>query len=307
MDLNDYMVRAAETDQTKGQEDAVKIGLLGIAGEAGSVVSEAKKWSREKNSSQGLEENIREELGDLMWYVALLARSLDLDLNKILEENLDKTRELWSNNTPALSIYDDHCYPDEKFLRNMTVRFEEDRSGAIAIVRMKPLDELAERFHTEKKRKYGKVQMGDDLDDNSAIEDGYRYHDIIHLAHATVLGWSPVLRALMGAQRKSVGNKDRTEDGARAKAIEEGLAAFVFNYLEPYDFATDYIDWNLLKHVRRTVSGLEVSNQPVMAWRNTYEQAFQVFVQLRDRGGGLVKCDLDKRELIFLNEAEVGE
>jgi len=97
------------------------------------------------------------------------------------------------------------------------------------------------------------------------------------------------------------------EDGARAKAIEEGLAAFVFNYLEPYDYDAKYIDWNLLKHVRRTVIDLEVSNQPVAAWRSAYEQAFSIFLQLRDNRGGLVKCDLDKRQLTFFNELLVTE
>ena len=42
----------------------------------------------------------------------------------------------------------------------------------------------------QKDRKEGVSQLGNDLGDNAAVEDGYRYHDVIHLAHATVLGWS---------------------------------------------------------------------------------------------------------------------
>ena len=307
MDLNEFMERAMATDQIDGQEEAIRIGLFGIAGEAGSVVSEAKKWLRDGKLSSGLESNIREELGDLLWYVALLAKRLGMDLNSIAEANLQKTHELWSSDLSVLPAYDNHDCPNQKFLRQMVVRFEENCSDQMPIVKMIPEGELAERFQQERLRKNDCSQLGDDLNDNAAIDDGYRYHDIIHLAHATVLGWSPVLRALMGAQRRNVGDKDRVEDGARAKAIEEGLAAFVFNYLEPLDFSSEHLDWNLFKHVRRTVRGLEVSNQSVAAWRSAYEQAFEIFVKLREHQGGLVMCDLDERKLIFVNGIKAGE
>ena len=162
---------------------------------------------------------------------------------------------------------------------------------------MVPQDELAERVKRESDRKEAPAQLGDPLDDNAAIEDGYRYHDIIHLAHATVLGWSPVLRALMRAKRKDVGERDRTEDGARAIAVEEGLAAFVFNYLEPSCFEPDAIGWDLLRHVQRTVRGLEVASQPLIAWRSAYTQAFEIFPRLCEAKGGVVECNLDTREL----------
>ncbi|MCQ3811788.1 MAG: nucleoside triphosphate pyrophosphohydrolase family protein [Acidimicrobiia bacterium] len=143
MDLNEYKQQSAETDQMDDQEEAVKIALFGIAGEAGSVVSEGKKWFRDAGLSQGLEENVKEELGDLLWYVAALARRLNIDLNQVIQENLQKTRELWSSDMGPLPDYDDHRFPEQKFLRNMEVRFVEDRTGQVAIVRMEPQGELA--------------------------------------------------------------------------------------------------------------------------------------------------------------------
>lgn len=302
MEINEFVELTAETDHFTDQDKAITIGLFGIAGEAGSIVSEAKKWFRGKSLPEGLKANISEELGDLMWYIGHLARRLDIDLEEVIGQNSRKNKELWSSEGLSHIPYDNHGHDNEKFLRQMEVGFEEVITDDLVKVRMVPKGELSERINRERERKGMSAQLGDDLDDNSTVDDGYRYHDIIHLAHATVLGWSPVLRALMGAQRKSVGDKDRVEDGARAKAIEEGLAAFVFNYLESHGFEADYIDWNLFKHIRRTVSGLEVSIQPVAAWRNAYEQAFSVFLQLRDNGGGTVMCDLDKRQLVFLNE-----
>ena len=297
MDLQEFVDRAAATDGFESDERAIQVALFGIAGEAGEVVSEAKKFFREGGPLPGLGNRVSEELGDLLWYIALLARRLGLDLSTIAQQNLNKTDALWSSTMPPPPDYDHHAYDRQKLLRRMEVKFVEDRSGAVPVVRMIPLGELAERVNEERDRKRKLGQLGDPLDDNAAIDDGYRYHDIIHLGHAAVLGWSPVLRALMGAKRKNVGDCDRVEDGARAIAIEEGLTAFVFNHLEQFDFEPDAIGWDIFKHVQRTVRGLEVASQPVVAWRSAYTQAFKIFVRLRDACGGVVECDLDAREL----------
>ena len=297
MDLQEYVNQAAATDGVESDERAIQVALFGIAGEAGEVVSVAKKFFREGGPLPGLGNRVSEELGDLLWYIALLARRLGLDLNTIAQQNLNKTDALWSSTMPLPPDYDHHAYDRQKLLRRMKVKFVEDRSSAIPVVRMIPLGELAERVNEERDRKRKLDQLGDTLDDNAAIDDGYRYHDIIHLAHATVLGWSPVLRALMGAKRKDVGERDRIEDGARAIAIEEGLAAFVFNYLEPVGFKPDAIGWDIFKHVQRTVRGLEVASQPLIAWRSAYTQAFRIFERLYEDKGGVVECDLDAREL----------
>lgn len=297
MDLQEYVDQAAATDGLGSDERAIQVALFGIAGEAGEVVSVAKKFFREGGPLPGLGDRVSEELGDLLWYIALLARRLGLDLSTIAQQNLNKTDALWSSTMPPLPDYDNHDHELQKLPRRMAIEFAEDRSGEIPVVRLMPQGELAERFDHERdlERKLG--QLGNTLDDNAAIDDGYRYHDIIHLGHATVLGWSPVLRALMKAKRRDVGDCDRVEDGARAIAIEEGLTAFVFNYLEQFDFEPDAIGWDIFKHVQRTVRGLEVASQPVIAWRSAYTQAFKIFVRLRDACGGVVECDLDAREL----------
>ena len=71
-------------------------------------------------------------------------------------------------------------------------------------------------------------QIGDVLTDACSQADGYRFHDCLHLAFALILGWSPVTRALLGAKRRSSPAVDATEDGGRAIAVEEGVAALVF-------------------------------------------------------------------------------
>ena len=295
MEFSEYALRASRTDNIRDRSEALRIGLMGIAGEAGSVVSEAKKWFRDDRPLPGLKDILTEELGDLLWYVTLVARHLDIDLEDVVGYNLRKTKELWSLEVADPPPYDDHPYPNEKFLRHVTVRFVEDRTGCVPRVKIVPLGVLADHLSAR-----GKHQIGDEIDDNSTTDDGYRYHDVIHLAHMTVLGWSPVLRSFMGAKRKSVGDCDRVEDGARAIAVEESLAAFVFNYLAQYEFDSRAISWDLIRYIRWIVRGLEVQDQPVSAWRNTYEQAFDIFTCLRNHGGGLVECALDQRSMRFV-------
>ena len=53
----------------------------------------------------------------------------------------------------------------------------------------------------------------DALTDNAYDPDGYRFHDIFHLAYAAVLDWSPVTRSLLQRKRKSDPRVDEVEDG----------------------------------------------------------------------------------------------
>ena len=65
------------------------------------------------------------------------------------------------------------------------------------------------------------------------------------------------------------------------------------------EFDGDQLNWTLVKHIRRTVYGLEVADAPVMVWGRAYAQAFDVFLRLREAGGGIVSGDLDERSLAF--------
>ena len=161
MDLQEYVDRAAATDDLGSDEKAIRIALFGIAGEAGEVVSEAKKFFRDDGPLPGLRDRVREELGDLLWYIALLARRLDLDLNDVAKENLDKTNDLWLSTMPCQPNYDDHAHDRQKLLRRMQVEFVEDQSGEIPVVRIVPLGELAERVEQERDRKGALGQLGD--------------------------------------------------------------------------------------------------------------------------------------------------
>jgi hypothetical protein len=73
------------------------------------------------------------------------------------------------------------------------------------------------------------ARFGDVLSDNSHEEmatGGTRYP----LAFYAVLGWSPLVRSLFEAKEEGDPTTDEVEDGGRAIAIEEGIAAAAFDY-----------------------------------------------------------------------------
>ncbi len=60
---------------------------VGITGEAGDVASCIKKTFIHDNDQA---EGIRENIGDTLWYAAMICNFFDWDLQKILEENIEK-------------------------------------------------------------------------------------------------------------------------------------------------------------------------------------------------------------------------
>ena len=97
MTIDDYqheaMSTAAGMDYRKYKTTDATVGLLinglmGLNGEAGECIEILKK-----HLFQGHEldkEHLAEELGDVMWYVAVSARALGYDLSDIVKMNVVK-------------------------------------------------------------------------------------------------------------------------------------------------------------------------------------------------------------------------
>jgi hypothetical protein len=118
------------------------------------------------------------------------------------------------------------------------------------------------------------VLVGDRLTDNHEPPDDYRFHDVFHLAHAAVLGWSPVTRALYKVKRKSTPNIDENQDGARAVLIEEGLTTWIFETAKEHQFFgnTRQLGFDLLKAVKGFVQGYEPQDLPMWLWERAILQ-----------------------------------
>jgi hypothetical protein len=151
---------------------------------------------------------------------------------------------------------------------------------------------------------YKSRQFGDDLNDNAYTKDGYGYHDVIHLAFAAVLGWSPLVRKMLGVKRKSNPKVDRIEDGGRAIATEEGLSAMIFAYVRDYNFleGKSSVSTGLLRMIHNMARHLEVSACTSGEWEAAIIRGFKVWREVKKNRGGTVDVDLDKRT-IKLREA----
>jgi len=65
---------------------------LGLTGEAGEVAEKVKKLIRDNNGiiTDEFREDMKRELGDVLWYINALAHELRLELDEIASVNLEK-------------------------------------------------------------------------------------------------------------------------------------------------------------------------------------------------------------------------
>ena len=145
------------------------------------------------------------------------------------------------------------------------------------------------------------VFIGDPLSDNISEPDGYRFHDVFHLAHAAVLHWSPTFRALIKQKRKSVPDVDRTQDSGRAIVIEEGLTAWIFSRAKQLNFfeGQTNVSFDLLKTVQQFVQGYEVEQCPLKLWEQAILQGYEVFRKTRHNQGGIIIGDRESRTIEY--------
>lgn len=94
MNLNEYQKIAAETaDWGDGFPiDPLLYVTLGLTGEAGEVANKVKKIARDDDNvlTEERKEEIKDELGDLLWYVSQLANELSIPFEEVAQGNLDK-------------------------------------------------------------------------------------------------------------------------------------------------------------------------------------------------------------------------
>ena len=93
MDFNDYQ-NAARKTALYADAYRVTYPALGLASEAGEVAGKVKKVLRDRDGDFSDDQiaAIRDELGDVLWYVATLAADLGLGLDEIAAGNIEKLR-----------------------------------------------------------------------------------------------------------------------------------------------------------------------------------------------------------------------
>src|ERR1039458_3867559 len=96
MTLDEYQTLASETDQfSPDNSEGIVIALLGLAGESGSLLTLFKKKMRDGTAYEPIQRRVREELGDVLWYVAAIARRSGVSLEQVALANIEKSRARW--------------------------------------------------------------------------------------------------------------------------------------------------------------------------------------------------------------------
>jgi NTP pyrophosphatase (non-canonical NTP hydrolase) len=356
MNLSEFQARSKDTDRTVAESSKL-VTPLGLIGEVGTLAAVYKKYLRDGKAYVGFVDHLREELGDILWYVSSVANSCGvklsapaagpsqglasavpvealiqleqltsalfksqtsgdsgdrsdtasslnaivtlvsqlgascgLSLEALLESNIQKTSRRWGPRSERerkerAPCYDLRFFQEERLPRHVEVSFVE------RTVRSRPTAYM----------KINGVVVGDALTDNAQEPDGYRFHDAFHWTNVAVLGWSPVIRALLRSKRKSDSVVDEVQDGARAVIIEECIAFQVFSYARQNAFLAglDRVDHDLLKLIKNLTRGLEVDECAEWEWEAAILKGFEIFRALRDNSGGTLTIDAEARNVSF--------
>lgn len=376
--VDQYVREAARTDQRKGP-GTIGFTMLGLVGETGSLLAEAKKKQRDAASYLGYAEAVAEEIGDVLWYLAAVARRHRLALSDIAAAALAAHGVYRAGDNAALSLHalqPAHIplakAPMPKFEHSLLglagevglLAREIDGAGQpghraavaqrlVAIMRrliqaatnsgvtlegaaIKNLQKIFDRWPRERhyppgfdegkdaeeqlprtmeidvyertvrgqvyvfQRSRG-VNVGDRLTDNAIEPDDYRFHDVFHYAYVAVLGWSPVIRALLRLKRKSDPKLDDAEDGARAILIEEGVTSWLFGQAQQLNFFDGVkpggLPLDMLKHVRQFVAGYEADRCPLWLWEEAILQGYAAFRFLQKNRRARIGIDFTRRRL----------
>ena len=92
MNMNDYQQAALRTAAPKDKQNEVFHLVLGLCGESGEIAEKVKKIVRDYKSdfSQLDTADLTKELGDVLWYIAVLADFFDLPLDDVAAKNIAK-------------------------------------------------------------------------------------------------------------------------------------------------------------------------------------------------------------------------
>ena len=88
---NEYQEKALRTASRTAEEDLLLNGVLGLNGESGEVADHVKKALFQGHALD--RDTLAKELGDIMWYAAIMAKGLGYSLDTIMEMNIEKLKK----------------------------------------------------------------------------------------------------------------------------------------------------------------------------------------------------------------------
>jgi NTP pyrophosphatase (non-canonical NTP hydrolase) len=92
LDFSEYQRTALRGARYPKRGSSFVYPVLGLVGESGEVAEKIKKILRDKGGrlDSTSREDIKKELGDILWYMAALCDELSLDMSDVAATNLQK-------------------------------------------------------------------------------------------------------------------------------------------------------------------------------------------------------------------------
>jgi NTP pyrophosphatase (non-canonical NTP hydrolase) len=92
MNFENYQSEASQTALYPNRLKNLEYPTLGLAGEAGEVANIVKKIQRDHGGviTDEVRAKLKDELGDVLWYISACADELGLTLTEIAEYNVNK-------------------------------------------------------------------------------------------------------------------------------------------------------------------------------------------------------------------------
>ena len=92
MTINEYQKLAMMTlNPELDKKDVLINGVMGLCGESGEVIDIVKKHLAQGHALD--KEKIIKELGDVAWYMAEIATVLDVELEEVFVQNIEKLKK----------------------------------------------------------------------------------------------------------------------------------------------------------------------------------------------------------------------
>jgi len=91
MTFDEYQGAALRTADLKRNNELFHL-LLGLVGETGEIAEKFKKLVRDNDTNESLidSDDIKKELGDVLWYIAVLSEYLGIKLEDVASSNIEK-------------------------------------------------------------------------------------------------------------------------------------------------------------------------------------------------------------------------
>ena len=279
-DLTFEQLQPDDLNHTVKRNPAFETTLLQLAQDVGALIED-----HNAGNLSGNRDLLARRLAAIMGRLLQSTKEAGVTLEAAAVKNLSKNFDRWPRERVRPTPFDETANPNERLPRLLKIEIFEREIGDQRFVYQRCND----------------IFIGDRLTDNAAVADNYRFHDVFHFAHMAVLGWSPVIRALLHLKRKSTPKIDETEDGARAILIEEGVTTWIFGQAKELHFfdglGPGKLPLDMLKHVRQFVAGYEVGERPLWLWEEAILQGYEAFRFLCKHRRGRLIVDMNNHNL----------